>query len=350
MKVEKFEGILRINPSSSGGKVVDDSYDESDMPLLRFDLYDRPFLLLEKYCDNPGCNCKAASLVIMEIDETGKTIDNPMRFLLHLDLKTWKEIEKPERPDVVQDLVDEFIKSLPDKLKIRFKIRYEKAKEKARSAVMFTMPLTDLYGGVMASYTEVFNKTGSMRYGGDGAGFEFEFKGKQYWIEDLYCINPYCDCDEICLVFLEFSEKKRIISELFNVFLSLKRKKGNVDGHPRCTKEVAQKVFEQWQQSEPDVVGEIINRQKEMKKVGQRLISKYHKSSLPLPIDYIGKKKKYHHKESKQIRREMTTKSNKPKYSQRSSIVGKKRKIGRNDPCPCGTGLKYKKCCGRPTR
>lgn len=24
-----------------------------------------------------------------------------------------------------------------------------------------------------------------------------------------------------------------------------------------------------------------------------------------------------------------------------------KQKIGRNDPCPCGSGMKYKKCCGR---
>jgi hypothetical protein len=24
-------------------------------------------------------------------------------------------------------------------------------------------------------------------------------------------------------------------------------------------------------------------------------------------------------------------------------------KVGRNDPCPCGSGKKYKKCCGRPT-
>jgi preprotein translocase subunit SecA len=23
----------------------------------------------------------------------------------------------------------------------------------------------------------------------------------------------------------------------------------------------------------------------------------------------------------------------------------KKKKIGRNDPCPCGSGKKYKKCC-----
>nr|WP_272917305.1 SEC-C metal-binding domain-containing protein [Halobacillus litoralis] len=24
------------------------------------------------------------------------------------------------------------------------------------------------------------------------------------------------------------------------------------------------------------------------------------------------------------------------------------RKIGRNEPCPCGSGKKYKKCCGSP--
>jgi len=25
----------------------------------------------------------------------------------------------------------------------------------------------------------------------------------------------------------------------------------------------------------------------------------------------------------------------------------KKKKIGRNEKCPCGSGLKYKKCCGK---
>jgi preprotein translocase subunit SecA len=29
------------------------------------------------------------------------------------------------------------------------------------------------------------------------------------------------------------------------------------------------------------------------------------------------------------------------------SIPVKKQQIGRNDPCPCGSGLKYKKCCGK---
>ena len=31
----------------------------------------------------------------------------------------------------------------------------------------------------------------------------------------------------------------------------------------------------------------------------------------------------------------------------RSGTVVKDKKIGRNDPCPCGSGKKYKHCCGR---
>ncbi len=30
----------------------------------------------------------------------------------------------------------------------------------------------------------------------------------------------------------------------------------------------------------------------------------------------------------------------------RSKTIVKGEKIGRNDPCPCGSGKKYKKCCG----
>ena len=30
-----------------------------------------------------------------------------------------------------------------------------------------------------------------------------------------------------------------------------------------------------------------------------------------------------------------------------TTVVREGEKIGRNDPCPCGSGKKYKKCCGR---
>jgi preprotein translocase subunit SecA len=41
-----------------------------------------------------------------------------------------------------------------------------------------------------------------------------------------------------------------------------------------------------------------------------------------------------------------------PRFSQPTITLGKKsvaspqkKKVGRNDPCPCGSGKKYKKCC-----
>lgn len=35
------------------------------------------------------------------------------------------------------------------------------------------------------------------------------------------------------------------------------------------------------------------------------------------------------------------------KEQKESGTIRKEKKIGRNDPCPCGSGKNYKKCCGR---
>lgn len=35
------------------------------------------------------------------------------------------------------------------------------------------------------------------------------------------------------------------------------------------------------------------------------------------------------------------------KEQKAAGTIRKEKKIGRNDPCPCGSGKKYKKCCGR---
>ncbi len=35
------------------------------------------------------------------------------------------------------------------------------------------------------------------------------------------------------------------------------------------------------------------------------------------------------------------------KEQRKSKTLIKEHKIGRNDPCPCGSGKKYKKCCGQ---
>ncbi|MBQ7930797.1 MAG: SEC-C domain-containing protein, partial [Clostridia bacterium] len=37
---------------------------------------------------------------------------------------------------------------------------------------------------------------------------------------------------------------------------------------------------------------------------------------------------------------------NKQAPAPKKPVVNKTPKVGRNDPCPCGSGKKYKKCCG----
>lgn len=45
---------------------------------------------------------------------------------------------------------------------------------------------------------------------------------------------------------------------------------------------------------------------------------------------------------SERTARKKTTKSRTGKEPESET------KVGRNDPCPCGSGMKYKKCCGQP--
>ena len=35
------------------------------------------------------------------------------------------------------------------------------------------------------------------------------------------------------------------------------------------------------------------------------------------------------------------------KEQKNSGTIRKEKKVGRNEPCPCGSGKKYKKCCGK---
>jgi SEC-C motif-containing protein len=52
-----------------------------------------------------------------------------------------------------------------------------------------------------------------------------------------------------------------------------------------------------------------------------------------------------HHEISEFIKRGDTWYFSKGKAPENFQIVNTEPKVGRNDPCPCGSGKKYKKCC-----
>ena len=55
-------------------------------------------------------------------------------------------------------------------------------------------------------------------------------------------------------------------------------------------------------------------------------------------------------KPKEEVKREQVAKetgTNKDETLKKEPTKRKAKKIGRNDPCPCGSGQKYKNCCGR---
>ena len=61
-----------------------------------------------------------------------------------------------------------------------------------------------------------------------------------------------------------------------------------------------------------------------------------------------GRKDEYVDEDIKEAGQGMPTGTKVPERERKQETVRRDQpKIGRNDPCPCGSGKKYKHCCGR---
>jgi hypothetical protein len=154
--------------------------------------------------------------------------------------------------------------------------------------------------GLVVGWDEVFP---------DDPDFIFDLSGTRYWARDLYCINPGCTCREITISFAAFDEGDNP-KELGAVRIDLN--KFRIEGiAPVGASE--KELTQIWQkfQKQARVKQIIKTRQKEMKIIGP----------------------------------EIAKLSRKNKSKDLESVSKAKSKIGRNAPCPCGSGKKYKKCC-----
>jgi len=70
-----------------------------------------------------------------------------------------------------------------------------------------------------------------------------------------------------------------------------------------------------------------------------------------ISMDALSRLFKIQVKEDEGVRRQhvlprQTIRYNRGEGSEASQPASRGKKIGRNEPCPCGSGKKYKKCCG----
>lgn len=291
-----------------------------------------PFAMLESFCDNPECDCYEARLEFIELPTTALVLKRPLSFFLRLDLAAGRAFPTQEDDGHIRALAEEFTRDLQPEMLAKFRADYDFEKAHCRKAADFSMPAKEVEEGKLISYAQVFGKDGSIMHGGRGYACRLEAEESTYIVEDLYCPNPACHCHEAWLIFLRQARGTNAIVDGFDVRVSLKGKVKEIGAYS-CSREEAEQLFVRWRSENPDGFQQLACRYEEIKSVGARILAEA--SDVPNPKAII---------EPMQPPRASDGRSPTSKTSFKEIPS---RKTGRNDPCPCGSGRKFKKCCGR---
>lgn len=139
-----------------------------------------------------------------------------------------------------------------------------------------------------------------------------------YLARELFCPVPGCDCGEVAINFIRADKKKAAVGDV------LVRSSGETVLEPKGRKaQLLQQLWAACQQRHPRYRARLARRDAVMKQLGSRFVDPQHPGVLLNP--------------NAPLRQASDSVPQEP-----ARVV----EVGRNDPCPCGSGRKYKKCCG----
>jgi hypothetical protein len=292
--------------------------------VVRFASQQHPFLVEATPCLDPDGSCSIVTLKLREVIPPGSAPRDRLTFTLRVCLRTWVEHDPPPRSLEVESLVGEFLARFPTERIQELAEEFEQAR-----AIASRLKTLSLSGSrdELVTYSSVIDEGGGVREGVTGYSFFFVFEGREFLVEDHYCANPECDCQQ---VHLEFWER---------VHESYPKRRINVRQRLMATFTLAGELTEtRFSQESPSTTKHLLrawvrrcsvhfqqcrDRYEQIKAVGAR-------SFPPTP------KPRAHVVVDTEIRPE-----------KRDLRVDSKPEVRRNDPCPCGSGLKFKRCCAR---
>ncbi len=161
--------------------------------------------------------------------------------------------------------------------------------------------------GEMAPYAQIFPFADTL---------QFDFDDDNWFADDHYCVTPDCDCHDVSLHFL--------------------RVRAGSDGIPKGLKAIGSAAYD-YELGTTKVRHEPAD--------GKPLIGDLVDAMLAAHPSYRDDAKRRHG----QLRALYARSVREAKQHVETAGIPIKRaepKVGRNQPCPCGSGKKYKKCCG----
>ncbi len=286
-----------------------------------------PFLVEAEPCLDLGCSCRNMTLTLSELILPGSPRRDSLRFTIRVSLRTWREQDAPPRSLEVETLVGEFLARFPDERIDELVQQFEtaRARKKRQASLVLTGPRTEL-----VSYSSVLDSRGSVREGVTQHCFFFVFEGREFLVEDQYCANPDCDCQQVHLEFWErvhqfYPKHKITIKQLLRASYALD---GTMKEIPFSdeSESTTKYLLRAWEHRGGCHFPEFRRRYTLIKTIGSRSFT-----SPPEPQPPSSPVK--------------TTATPPRRIDQRHAAATTKQRVRRNDPCPCGSGLKYKRCC-----
>lgn len=287
--------------------------------LVSFSSRPHPFAVQAEPCRDLSCSCRDVFLTLTEVNLQGAALPDPLVFPLRVDLQSFVEREPPQRSSEVEALAREFLVQFPP-ARIEELVEHwheQRAIQQRLATFTATGSPDELLG-----YSEVIRPGEVLRQSGQSCSVFFAHQGREFLIEDYYCANPQCDCQEVHVEFWErieqFHPKHRVeVDRCLFARVALDGRLNEIrfrrDGQP-----AAQQLLKAWQAECGQQLQEFRKRYQQMKAIGER--------SFPAP------------REPQRIEL--------PGHLPlKTTELSPSRRTGRNAPCPCGSGLKYKRCC-----
>ena len=296
--------------------------------LVRFSSHPRPFEVYQTFCSNPKCRCNAVFLTFMEVSESGQTSKAALSFSIRVDLRTWRELEPPQRSPQVTAWVQEFLEQCPVARRAEYKAAYEDERRLVRRKAEYTIAADEVLAGTLFSYASLLTDERPISESGSAYTFQLQYRGREYLVEDQYCPNPDCDCQSVHLVFYESVNRHDGTVHIYQRFSGQVTFAGElvVEKTTKCDRALAKAVLKACWAEHRHELDMFKDRYGEVKEIGRRSLAERPSGafvSRPLP----------------------GSRAEEQLAADGEDQLPATAKIGRNAACPCGSGKKYKKCC-----
>jgi hypothetical protein len=292
--------------------------------VVRFASQQYPFLVEAQPCLDLDCNCSIVTLTLSELVPPVSAPRDQLTFTLRACLKTWREPNPPPRSLEVESLDHEFLARFPEERMEEVAEAFEDARAVKRRLKSLTLSGAR---DKLVAYSDVIDERGGIRESVTEHACFFMFEGRAFLVEDHYCANPECDCRKVHLEFWErvpevYPRRGFHIQRRLMATLTLQ---GRLE-ETRNSRESAattKHLLRAWLRRGGAHLKQCGRRYEIIKTVGAR-------SFPPSPKPRV-----------------VVASDTPPRPVRRAALSNLKQPVRRNDPCPCGSGLKFKRCCAR---